>query len=89
MNLDYATRSTFGPDQRTQALIELLSCGPGGNRTHDLRIKSPLLYRLSYRPAAERVVARETVGSSVARDPIYAPVSIGPPDVDQSDHDPG
>ena len=27
------------------------SCGPGGNRTLDLRIKSPLLCRLSYRPA--------------------------------------
>ena len=24
--------------------------GPGGDRTHDLRIKSPLLYQLSYRP---------------------------------------
>ena len=23
---------------------------PGGARTHDLRIKSPLLYQLSYRP---------------------------------------
>ena len=24
--------------------------GPGGNRTHDLGIKSPLLYQLSYMP---------------------------------------
>ena len=24
--------------------------GPGGSRTHDLRIKSPLLYQLSYKP---------------------------------------
>ena len=37
--------------------------GPGGNRTHDLRIKSPLLYRLSYRPAAERVVAHRPPSS--------------------------
>ena len=28
-----------------------LKSGPGGNRTHDLGIKSPLLYQLSYRPA--------------------------------------
>jgi hypothetical protein len=29
----------------------LVFCGndPGGNRTHDLRLKRPLLYRLSYR----------------------------------------
>ena len=33
--------------------IALTACGttsdPGGTRTHDLRIKSPLLYQLSYR----------------------------------------
>ena len=28
---------------------ELLSSDPGGSRTRDLRIKSPLLYQLSYR----------------------------------------
>ena len=30
-------------------MAEMLG-GPGGDRTRDLRIKSPLLYRLSYRP---------------------------------------
>ncbi len=29
--------------------------GPGWDRTNDLGIKSPLLYRLSYRPAVEPV----------------------------------
>ena len=27
----------------------------GGDRTHDLRIKSPLLYQLSYRPKVDPV----------------------------------
>src|SRR4051812_44542132 len=29
--------------------------GPGGTRTHGQRIKSPLLYRLSYRPRREKL----------------------------------
>src|SRR4030065_503157 len=28
--------------------------GPGGGRTHNLRVKSPLLCRLSYRPCGAR-----------------------------------
>ena len=31
---------------------------PGGTRTHDLRVKSPLLYQLSYRRA--NLLAAET-----------------------------
>jgi hypothetical protein len=31
---------------------------PGGDRTHDQRIKSPLLYRLSYRLGARKLTAR-------------------------------
>jgi hypothetical protein len=40
--------------------------GPGGSRTHDLGIKSPLLYQLSYRPAyAVRVGKGYAEGSAV------------------------
>ena len=30
--------------------LDPFECEPGGDRTHDRRIKSPLLYQLSYRP---------------------------------------
>src|SRR4051812_50088270 len=36
--------------------------GPGGSRTRDLGIKSPLLYQLSYRPAAVYSVAAMSKG---------------------------
>jgi len=35
-------------------LNQQLSGGVGGTRTHDQRIKSPLLYRLSYHPELHR-----------------------------------
>ncbi len=35
--------------------------GPGGTRTHDQRIKSPLLYRLSYRPSKRETNAVRAV----------------------------
>ena len=50
--------------------------GPGGNRTHDLRIKSPLLYRLSYRPAAERVVAHRPPSSLFWRPIVPDPAVV-------------
>ena len=36
--------------------------GPGGNRTRDLRIKSPLLCRLSYRPKGKNSRCAEPSG---------------------------
>ena len=35
--------------------------GPGGTRTHDHKIKSPVLYQLSYRPEpnSRTIMARE------------------------------
>ena len=41
-------RSAHGVEM---ALSRHFACGPGRDRTCDLGIKSPLLYRLSYRPA--------------------------------------
>jgi hypothetical protein len=39
--------------------LEVRNGGSGGNRTHDQWIKSPVLYRLSYRPTWERRIRRE------------------------------
>ena len=43
--------TNFGIDSGYRILRKslLLLNEPGGSRTHDLRIKSPLLYQLSYR----------------------------------------
>ncbi len=44
-----------------EVMLQYCACGartksgPGGARTHDQRIKSPMLYRLSYRPDGTRV----------------------------------
>src|SRR6266550_2754882 len=55
---DWHTAGTQrGPEKETTAIelsvnvlrINNLPNDPGGSRTHDLRIKSPLLYQLSYR----------------------------------------
>ncbi len=42
-----ATECTYLSDPDT-AIVG----GPGGTRTHDPKIKSPVLYQLSYRPTA-------------------------------------
>jgi hypothetical protein len=55
----------MAPRQRSRTSID---DGPGRDRTCDLGIKSPLLYRLSYRPA-ERVYRRASRLDS-ARAPI-------------------
>jgi hypothetical protein len=41
------------PRERS-ATRDALRHDPGGDRTHDLRIKSPLLYQLSYRVVLQR-----------------------------------
>ena len=43
-------------DGRALALVK--SGGPGGNRTPDQRLRSPLLYPLSYGPAALKQARR-------------------------------
>ncbi len=46
----------YAPSSRSRSIFTVVllddGSGPGGARTHDQRIKSPMLYRLSYRPAA-------------------------------------
>ena len=42
--------------------LQVVLCGPGRTRTCDLGIKSPLLYQLSYRPAAVYSVAAMSKG---------------------------
>ena len=43
----------------------LRACGaPGGTRTHDQRLKRPLLYRLSYRRTQRESLAYRVNGSS-------------------------
>jgi hypothetical protein len=37
---------------------------PGGSRTHDLRIKSPLLYQLSYRIGNSKLCTAEQLRQS-------------------------
>jgi hypothetical protein len=51
----------IGYDTRKAPRRGLTRYDPGGFRTHDLRIKSPLLYQLSYRvkKAASRYTARK------------------------------
>ena len=44
---------------------------PAGNRTQDLRIKSPLLYQLSYRLDGRKIVGRAV--SDEGRDPLCGP----------------
>ncbi len=45
---------------------------PGGARTHDLRLKRPLLYRLSYRVACS--IALGSVTNLARGDPCSVPV---------------
>jgi hypothetical protein len=51
-------------------LMQLSCCGVlsegGGTRTHDLGIKSPLLYQLSYAPATGNVASRQGKLKSIA-----------------------
>ena len=53
--------------------------GSGEIRTRDQRIKSPLLYRLSYRPGKTKIIARSLwlfLGSGrFARKPLYLQVA--------------
>ena len=56
--------------------------GPGGTRTHTLRIKSPLLYRWSYRPSCGQKLANSSLLSDLctgilrACTPSSAPFTI-------------
>jgi hypothetical protein len=54
----------------------VLSCSEGGGtRTHDLGIKSPLLYQLSYAPEQNETSSK---GIAYTRRPGVAVVSIRP-----------
>lgn len=55
-----STEACFGDLAELQrTCLEGPNGGSGGNRTHDQWIKSPVLYRLSYRPTGKGGQARE------------------------------
>ena len=63
----------------TAFLQSLLDAGGSGEiRTRDQRIKSPLLYRLSYRPGKPKIIARSLwvflEAEPSARKPLYLQV---------------
>ena len=44
-----------------RVLPAVIPGGPGGARTHDRRIKSPMLYQLSYRPVRKGYRGRQNI----------------------------
>ena len=48
-----ARRIAGSQRRRKRSVVDPANGGPGGNRTPDQRLRSPLLYPLSYGPAKE------------------------------------
>ena len=55
MTMPHSFPHSGGIHSRKQNVVTACNAthDPGGDRTHDLRIKSPLLYQLSYRAERE------------------------------------
>src|SRR5688500_14472651 len=53
--------------------------GSGGNRTHDQWIKSPVLYRLSYRPTNSRKADRRGAHDTQTTPRVHAPFLLNVP----------
>src|SRR4051794_29558277 len=66
------TRSRVGADTLQHRDLVGLYDGPGGIRTRDLGIKSPLLYQLSYRPEYAVCMAKGYAEGSAVEERLAA-----------------
>src|SRR5687767_13771083 len=64
---------TYGSPWNYMEVLGIEAGGSGGNRTHDQWIKSPVLYRLSYRPTNSRKADRRGAHDTQTTPRVHAP----------------